>query len=314
MAERNRRERVMHLKRRLLVTLGSLAGLAVALALALTSHAAGSARLAGTAASCGSSAGSRAFASYTPALRTYDDDIEDSGNAPDFCATEFVTNDNSTITMGIHAHNRPGFESGDSYGVYLDTDRNPATGGGGVGAEYEIVFDAPRTAKLEQWNGTEFDAASARALPLAWAPDYGPVFVFLRTAIGDPAAFNFVLTSTNGTDSDRAPDAGSWSYTRRAFALKMRPLSVGPARAGSRLTVRAFVLRSDYDEPLVEGKIGCAARFSGHRLTGKGRFAAARATCAWRLPKSARGKRLSGTVSVVYQGVQVKRAFTVRVR
>jgi hypothetical protein len=94
----------------------------------------------------------------------------------------------------------------------------------------------------------------------------------------------------------------------------MRPLSVGPAHAGSWLTVRALVLRSDFDEPLAEGRIGCAAGFPGHRLTGKPRFAAARATCAWRLPKSARGKRLSGTLSVTYQGVQVKRAFSVRVK
>src|SRR5215471_1555650 len=76
----------------------------------------------------------REFASYVPALRTYDDNIEDSGGAPDFCASELVTNDSSTITIGIHAHNRTGFVAGGSYTVYLDTDRNTATGGGGVGA------------------------------------------------------------------------------------------------------------------------------------------------------------------------------------
>jgi len=304
----------MHLNRHLVVPLGGLVALASMLTLAFSSQAAGSSDVHGAAASCGNGVQQRVFDAYVPALRTYDDDIEDSGNAPDFCAAEFVTNDNHTITMGIHAHNRSGFENGDSYGVYLDTDRNPATGGGGVGAEYEIVFDAPRSAKLEQWNGTMFDAALARALPLAWVPDYGPVFVFLRTAVGAPAGFDFVLTSANGLDTDRAPDTGSWSFTVQPLTLKMKPLSVGPARAGQWLTVRARVLRSDYDEPLVEGKIGCAAKLSGHLRAGKGRFAAARAVCSWRLPRNARGKRLTGTVSVAYQGVLVKRSFSVRVR
>lgn len=304
----------MHVKRQLLAMLEGLAGLAVALALVSASQAAGSGRPAAAAASCGSGAQSRAFDSYTPALRTYDDNIEDSGNAPDFCATELVTNDSRTITMGIHAHNRSGFVAGDSYGVYLDTDRNPATGGGGVGAEYEIVFDGPRTAKLEHWNGAGFDAASAAPVPLVWVPDYGPLLGFLRSAIGDPAAFNLVLSSASGADSDRAPDTGSWSYTRRAFALKMRPLSVGTARAGKAFRVGTLVLRSDFDEPLDQGKIRCAARLPGHRLVGKGKFTGGLVACTWRLPKKAGGKRLSGAVSVAYQGVRVKRAFAVRVR
>src|SRR5919204_7062275 len=73
------------------------------------------------------------------ALTGYDDPIEDAGNAPDFCGGEAVTNDNRTITIGIHAHNRSGFVAGDSYGIYLDTDLNAATGGGEIGAEYEIT-------------------------------------------------------------------------------------------------------------------------------------------------------------------------------
>src|SRR5262245_33176568 len=44
--------------------------------------------------------------SYSPAIRTYDDPIVDSGNAPDFCAGEFVTNDDQAIHVGIHVHNR----------------------------------------------------------------------------------------------------------------------------------------------------------------------------------------------------------------
>jgi hypothetical protein len=255
----------------------------------------------------------RGFATYVPALRTYDDNIEDSGNAPDFCASELVTNDRTTITLGIHAHNRTGFIAGDAYTVYLDTDRNATTGGGGVGAEYEIAFTGP-LAQLEQWNGTAFDPTSAVPVPLIWVPDYGPVLVFLRSAIGDPAGFNFVLVSTNGQAGDRAPDTGSWSYSTVPFALKMTSLSLGLARAGKTMTARAMVMRSDVDGPLDQGTIGCAAKVGHYYLAGKGKFAGSRVVCTWRVPKNTGGQRLSGTVSVSYQGVRVARSFAARVR
>src|SRR6266516_3725364 len=108
--------------------------------------------------------GQRTLAAWT----SYDDPIEDGGNAPDFCGGEAVTNDNETIMIGIHAHNRSGFVSGDSYGIYLDTDMNAATGGGEIGAEYEIALDGSG-ARLEQWNGTSFQPTSTATLPMLWA-------------------------------------------------------------------------------------------------------------------------------------------------
>lgn len=294
---------------------GVVAAMAIGLAigLPLPSPAAASSSLAVTSSGCATPAHARGFASYVPAFRSYDDNIGDSGNAPDFCASEFVTNDNTTLTLGIHAHNRTGFVAGDSYSIYLDTDQDAATGGGGVGAEYAIVFTSPR-ALLEHWNGTAFDTASAIPVPLVWLPDYGPVLLFTRSAIGNPTAFNVVLFSANGEEGDRAPDTGSWSYTVRPFALKVKSFFVGAARAGGVLTARAVVLRSDFDEPLDRGTVACAARLAGHPLAGKGKFAGSRVLCRWRVPTSARRKRLSGTLSVAYQGARATRSFSSRVR
>jgi hypothetical protein len=304
----------MHAKTRWVATLAALAAGALAMVLVLAAQAAGSSRHAARAtASCVQRGHARAFESFGLALRTYDDNIEDSGNAPDFCAEELVTNDNGTFTMGIHAHNRSGFVAGDSYGVYFDTDLNPVTGGGGVGAEYEITFTGPR-AQLLRWNGTIFDPATASPVPLAWLPEYGPAMVFKRAAIGNPTGFNFVLISGNGVDSDRAPDSGSWQYTVRPFTLKLTSFSVGPARAGKAVTARAVVLRSDFGVRLDKGAIRCAAKLSAHALAGKGKFAGGRVVCTWRLPKTARGRRLSGSVSVTFQGATAKRGFSERVR
>jgi hypothetical protein len=291
--------------------LGAVVATVVAFAVPDTSHAASPA--CGEPASPVSFASYRSTAGYTRALRTYDDAIEDSGNSPDFCAAEFITNDNQAITIGIHAHNRSGFVAGDAYGVYLDTDSNPTTGGGGVGAEFEVVFDGP-LGQLERWDGTTFEASAAQPVPVLWLPDYGPVLVLLRSFIGNPAGFNAVFVSSNGGDADRAPDTGSWIYTVQPLALKVKSFALSAARAGHVFTARAVVLRSDFDAPVDEGRIACTARASGRAIPGKGTFAHSRVICAWRLPARARGKRLSGVLSVVDQGARTARPFAVRVR
>src|SRR5712691_5114644 len=83
-------------------------------------------------ASCQRAERTLASVARAAAFTSYDDFIGDSGNAPDFCAGEFVTNDNQTITIGIHAHNRAGFAPGDSYSIFLDTDLNASSGGGEI--------------------------------------------------------------------------------------------------------------------------------------------------------------------------------------
>jgi hypothetical protein len=246
------------------------------------------------------------------ALTSYDDEVEDSGNAPDFCGGEAVTNDNQTIMIGIHAHNRSGFVPGDSYGIYLDTDLNSATGGGEIGAEYEIALDGSG-ARLEQWNGTSFQPSTA-TVPMQWVDGYGPVLAVDRAAVGNPSGFRLIMVSAYGTDSDRAPDAGTWSYTVTPLRLQARTLSHGPALAGKSFVARMIVMRNDFDVPLDEGTIGCAARLGAASIAGTGTFAHDRVVCAWHLPGTARGKRLAGSVAVTFQGVHVRRSFSVTVQ
>jgi hypothetical protein len=246
------------------------------------------------------------------ALTSYDDEIEDSGNAPDFCGGEAVTNDNQTIMIGIHAHNRSGFVPGDSYGIYLDTDLNSATGGGEIGAEYEITLDGSG-ARLEQWNGTSFQPSTA-TVPMQWADGYGPVLAVDRAAVGNPSGFRLIMVSAYGTDSDRAPDAGTWSYTVTPLRLQARTLTHGPAVAGKSFVARMIVMRNDFDAPLDEGTIGCAAKLGAASIAGTGTFAHDRVVCAWHLPSTARGKRLAGSIAVTFQGVHVRRSFSVTVQ
>jgi hypothetical protein len=259
---------------------------------------------------CSSSVRSLAAVTRAAGPQGYDDFIEDSGNAPDFCGANLVTNDNETLTIGVHVHNRSEFGAGDIFGVLLDTDGDAATGNEGV--DYAIVFDG-NGGSVGHWNGTSFEDVPGAALTVEWVPGYGPVLELRRAALASDR-FNFRLVGLNGEDADVAPDAGWWSYTATPLTLTARSLRVGPAKAGRAVRAELVVIRSDWDAQLTEGEIACKARLAGKPLAGRGAFVNDRAVCVWRLPKSARGKRLAGALAVGYQGVTARRSFAVRVR
>jgi hypothetical protein len=253
---------------------------------------------------------SLAAVSTTAAPATYDDYIQDSGGAPDFCASNFVTNDSDTLTIGLHIHNRSGFVSGDVYGILLDTDVNPATGTHGI--DYAVTFDGTG-AEVDRWNGTAFERTSA-PVAVAWVSGLGPVVAVAQSDLGATTRFSFVVVSANGDDADVAPDEGAWTYSLTPFTLAVRGLAVGAARAGKTISARMTVERSDFGVALTEGAITCAGSVGGKAVAGKGAFAGGRVVCSWRLPTSARGKRFRGSVVVTYKGVTAKRAFVVRVK
>jgi hypothetical protein len=243
-------------------------------------------------------------------LQTFDDFIEDT-TGPDICAQNAVTNDNEgTITFGLHIHNRSGFAPNEAYGVLLDTDLDPATGGGG--ADYRVRFTSEATV-LGKWDGTKF-AAQSTLEPATWSPGYGPVFWLSATEVGDIKGFSFQFFSTDGVTADWAPNRGTWSYQLTPLELTIRGMALDRARAGRAFSARMAVMRSDLDLPLDEGAIACSAKLGAKTLAGSGRFAAGRAVCTWRVPKRSRGKRLSGTVAVTFQGVEAKRSFATTVR
>ena len=254
------------------------------------------------------------------APHSYDDYIEDVVSAPDICAANLVTNDNVSVTIAIHAHDRSRFDSLDSYRVLLDTDSNPATGGGAdqgaaAGAEFVIdVFDV--RSQLSAWNGTSFaPVAPQPQIPTVWIEDYGPAVQVERAALGNPQRFNLTLKTANGTDLDLAPDTGFWSYAVTPLRLTAGKLMLGAAQAGKPLVAGMIVERSDFEIPLDEGKIACSGTLAGKKLAGRASFVADMfSTCTWRLPRNARGKRVQGSVAVTFQGVTARRAFTVRVR
>lgn len=251
-----------------------------------------------------------ASADGTTSLKTFDDYIEDT-RGPDICGENAVTNDNEgTITFGLHIHNRTAFAATERYGVFLDSDANPATGQAGADHRIRVTSDAVELAK---WDGTTY-VAQAALEPAEWLSGYGPVFQLKAADLGGLQAFSFVFYSTDGVNSDFAPDRGMWSYQLAPLELGVRALTVDRARPGRAFSARLAVVRSDFDAPLVEGEIACSAKLGAKTLRGNGSFAGGRVVCTWRLPKNSRRKRVSGTVAVTFQGVEAKRSFAKIVR
>lgn len=240
--------------------------------------------------------------------QTYNDVIEET-TGPDICAANVVTNDNESIVVGIHVHNRTGFQADDTYSAYLDTDRVPATGSNG--AEYVLSVTGGR-ATLQRFNGTAFEPTAARVATF-WADGYGPVMLVGRSDL--PAeSFDFHLDAQNASGVDRAPDEGVWSYQVRPLRLTPRALKLTPARAGKVFTATLGVIRSDWNIELDEGAVRCAAKLGRGTLRGRGTFRSGRPVCSWRVPHSGAGRMIAGSIGVTFQGVQAGRSFRVRVR
>jgi hypothetical protein len=227
------------------------------------------------------------------------DTAGDSGTAPDFSAGVLVANDNRSITIAMPVANRGGFTVHDNYAALLDTGT----------ARYEIDFNGSG-AELDRWTGTAFEPTSAQRVAIIWLVNFGPAINVLLADIGNPSSLTFVLSSTTGAATDRAPDDGSWAYALSPLSLTLDSFTVGAARGGHTLKVSALVTRHDWEVALSDGTIVCSSNMG----KGRGTFGGAGAICTWRLPRSAAGKRLVGTIAVRYQGVRVGRSFSVTIR
>src|SRR5262245_19240364 len=193
-------------------------------------------------------------------MRVYDDRIGDVATAPDICGGNIVTNDNVSVTFGMHVHDRFAFEPFDSYSVLVDADSSDRTGAVTAGGAEFVIDVSGRTSALTVWNGSEFELAVPQpGIATGWVSAYGPVVQVEREALGDPRSFNVMFESRNGSDWDRAPDTGSWAYEVRPLELTAGKVSVGRARAGRPLRASMRVLRSDLDVPLSDGAVRCSA-------------------------------------------------------
>ena len=263
---------------------------------------------------------------------TFADSIGENPDAPDITSVVVSNDDAGNITFQINISNRPALTSDMFLLVFLDTDQNPATGDPrSLGADYAIELD-PGVIGMFQWNGSEYTfAASQTSVTYAYASTGATIHVS-AAELGNTKGFKFgtiaasgVTIDANGDPDftnihlDAAPDLGHGFYsyqvlTQLILSVTAFTTSPKPAKAGRPFAAALAASENDTGGPVQEGTVACAATIALKRISAASHvFANGVATCVWRIPKTARGKTIRGTITLTVKGVQITRSFGAKI-
>jgi hypothetical protein len=263
---------------------------------------------------------------------TFPDSTGEDPNGPDITSVVVTNDDAGNITFQINISNRPALTADMFLLVFLDTDQNSATGDPqSLGAEYVIELD-PGSVTLFQWNGTEFVAPPSQ---VSLTYSYQPTGATIRISVaelGKPKAFKFgtlvvsgvTLDAAGNADfsnahADLAPDAGHGFFTYQVLTrliLRVTNYTTAPkpAKAGRPFSASLVATRNDTGEPVISGTVTCVATIAFKRIPAVTHILTnGVANCAWRLPATAKGKTLRGSITLTVEGVKVTRTFSARI-
>jgi hypothetical protein len=261
------------------------------------------------------------------------DPVGDSGNAPDVTSVVVSNDDAGTIYFRVSVANRSTLGADDLLAVTIDTDANAASGSN----DFDFVLSfVSGHAGLVAWNGSAFMAASAPSLSGSFAASVLTVAIN-RSELNNTSGFYFgIAASGDGgtTTAEVAPDNSLWHYqlsigppaapsstttatqkspgpSHNSPGLTAISLYVSKATAGQAFLIRLVVRRSDNQQPLDAGTVTCSATLASKplRLAAKTEPHSGISNCLWRLPTSARGKQLTGTITDTFDAAIVRRTF-----
>jgi hypothetical protein len=263
--------------------------------------------------------GALAFASPAYADQNYTDGSGEDAASADV-TTIAVTNSAAakTLTFKVQIGNMPTLEDNALVAVFIDSDRNVATGDSG----FDYAFLADKTGfELDKWDGTQYAAVN----PFTAAVSYNAglfTAVFDPAAFGAPKAFDFAVVTFRGPDPnnpavDVAPDgSGIYTYTPVVAAPVVKPsvkgssVTVTPVpKAGKRIHVGPLAVKLSDGTSVSTTGSKCTATVGGAKLKGTGAGG-----CTFTLPQKAKGKKLVVTVSGHYGGATLSKtvAYTVK--
>jgi hypothetical protein len=263
--------------------------------------------------------------------QTFTDSVGEDASAPDITSVAVSNDDAGNITFTINISNRPALTPDMFLLVFLDTDRNASTGDpDGLGAEYVIQL-VPGAVDLFQWNGTDYVLAPSQT-SLTFV--YGSAGATIHVSAADlnkTKGFNFGTIAVSGVTVDAAgnpnfdnihrdlapdPGHGFWSYqvlTKLVLTVTAFTTSPKPAKAGKTFSVSLAATQNDTGGPVESGTVACTASLGGKRVVAVRHVVAnGVATCMWRIPKTAKGRIIRGTITLTVQGTRVARPFSAR--
>jgi hypothetical protein len=263
--------------------------------------------------------------------QTYQDATGEDPEAPDLTGITVSNDDTGLITFKIGVANRQSLTPDMLFLLFLDTVPN-AGDADGLGADYVLQL-VTGNASLFKWSGTEFEPATSQAsLSFTYEPT-GPTLRVRASELGSPTSFGFVVLAVAGitedaagesdftnSHDDLAPDRGGGLYQYEVLTtVTLKPVgfttSPKPARAGKTFSVGLAATQSTTGRLVRGGTVLCSATIGGKGVRVKAkRLRNGVATCVWTIPKTAKGKTIRGTITVVVEGAQLKRPFAAKIR
>jgi hypothetical protein len=267
-----------------------------------------------------------AFAAVPAAQATgsYGDATGDGRGAPDIAKVTVASDPAGQILFTINVDNLPA--GGDVRTVvFLNTDMNADSGmPDSYGADYVFGVDEQRNSYLfARWTGSDWDYDTPYSTVRIRSTTSSVSISVNRSELGNTSEFNFWTRTIAGDISaqqvDDAPDEGVWNYSLAAngpniLEVLVRATPAAGPKAGATFSLTPAGLKLPVTgEPgalmPVPESYSCKATLKGRPVAGSGTGG-----CSWKLPKSARGKKLVVVLSVSYQGTTKSVPFSYRVR
>lgn len=252
----------------------------------------------------------------------FEDPRGDSSTAPDVAGVE-VGNDviAGPIVFWIDTPNRQSLTTADGIFVFVDADLNGTTGDARLGGIEFSIDVVGSTVQLFRWNGSDYVQVPAPSLRAEYFGDVTALRIEIHpNDLAGTRAFNFWILTLNGNSEDVAPDgSGLWTYSLISGPVRLSTqrftTAPNPPRAGRPFTASMLVVRDDVNEITTDATITCTLRVGGKTVRATARsFVGTRASCTWRIPRTAGGQRASGSIAAALGGTTVRRAIAARVR
>jgi hypothetical protein len=253
-------------------------------------------------------------ASHNPVAIT--DPAGDSTGAPDITRVTVANSNRGEILFVVQTSNRNELTANDEVQIVVDSDQNAATGerNGDGGDDFVIWIDGTqRTVGIQRWNGSAWESAPNTTLEGAYNGGY--VVIINRSELGNTARFDYYVNTFLQNDTnqfDSAPNDVYQEYVLGPPHVESITPRWAPAapRAGATFRLNAVQIKFETEETAAAASYTCRATLAGKRLRGTGRGG-----CTFRLPKTAKGKRLVIVVTATPPGGQAaSRSVTFRVR
>jgi hypothetical protein len=233
-----------------------------------------------------------------------DPPLDATGKAPDITSTVVTSDDSGLVRFRINIANQERLASDSKLFLYIDSDRNAATGSPDAqGAEFQLIVDGSvGMFSFSRWNGTSF-MPSAWSGRVAWWS--GATVTLNRLDIDGAAAFNFFVRTSQSSGAqeyaDIAPTSGAWPYEvvpggKLAPEVQSATAYMPAApKAGYAFGIRRIALRLDNGQIVAPDSFTCTAKVGRSPLRRRG-------ACTFAVPASARWKKLTLALTFRYRG------------